>query len=116
MTRRITCGCLMMCAVRALAQDQSFRVETRVVQVPVTVTDTRGRNVEGLTARDFKVLDDNLPRDITLDTFGAGVAPISLTIAVQSSGISAAALAKIRRIGGLIQPLVIGRRGEAAII
>jgi VWFA-related protein len=127
MTRRVTRGCLtLLCAACALAQvalaqgaiehDQAFRVETRVVQVPVSVTDAKGRNVEGLTARDFTVLDDSLPREVVLDTFGAGVAPISLTIAVQSSGISAAALAKIRRIGGLIQPLVIGRRGEAAVV
>jgi VWFA-related protein len=103
-------------AACAFSQDQAFRVETLVVQVPVTVTDARGRNVEGLTARDFTVLDDSLPREITLDTFGAGAAPISLTIVVQSSGISAAALAKIHRIGGMIQPLVIGRRGEAAVV
>ncbi len=116
MTRRITCGCLTLCAAGVLAQDRAFRVETRVVQVPVTVTDAKGRNVEGLTARDFTVLDDSLPREIALDTFGAGVAPISLAIAIQSSGISAAALARTRRIGGMIQPLVIGRRGEAAVV
>jgi VWFA-related protein len=110
---RLSILCL---AVSALAQDQSFRVESRVVQVPVTVTDAKGRDVEGLTARDFTVLDDNQPRQITLDTFSTGAAPISLVIAVQNSAISAAALAKIRRIGGMIQPLVIGRRGEAAVL
>ncbi|MGD1069366.1 MAG: VWA domain-containing protein [Bryobacteraceae bacterium] len=108
--------CLILCTACALAQDQSFRVETRVVQVPVTVTDAKGRNVEGLTARDFTVLDDNRPRQIAIDTFGTGAAPISLVVAVQNSAISAAALAKIRRVGGMIQPLVIGRRGEAAVL
>jgi VWFA-related protein len=119
--RFAACALCAACAfaqseARNRPQEQSFRVETRVVQVPVTVTDARGRNVEGLTARDFTVLDDRLPREVALDIFGAGVAPISLAIAVQSSAISAAALAKIRRIGGMIQPLVIGRRGEAAIV
>jgi VWFA-related protein len=62
------------------------------------------------------VLDDGMKREITLDTFGSGAAPISLVIAIQSSGISSAALARIRRIGSLIQPLVIGHRGEAAVV
>ena len=93
-----------------------FRSETRVVQVPVTVTSSDGKNVDGLLPRDFLVLDDGTPRKISLDTFGSGFAPISLILAVQTSGLSTPALAKIRRIGSLIQPLVIGARGEAAIV
>jgi VWFA-related protein len=98
------------------AQDRTFRVETNVVQVPVSVTDKNGRDVENLAARDFAVLDDGAPQAITLDKFGTGVAAISLAIAIQSSGVSTPALVKIRRIGGMIQPLVIGKRGEAAIV
>jgi VWFA-related protein len=94
----------------------AFRAETNVVQVPVTVTDKKGRRVEGLSIRDFKLLDDGSPRRITLDTFDTGVAPISLVVAIQSTGISTPALTKIRRIGGMIQPLVIGSQGEAAVV
>jgi len=39
-----------------------------------------------------------------------------LVIAIQTTGISTSALRKIRRIGGMIQPLVIGLRGEAAVL
>jgi VWFA-related protein len=106
---------LLLCAFCAFAQDR-FRTETRVVQVPVTVTDQTGRNVDGLKAVDFSVLDDGSPQTIELDTFGTGMAPISLVIAIQSSGISTPAVVKIRRIGGMIQPLVIGHRGEAALL
>ncbi len=103
--------------VSLAAQGQApFRSETRVVQVPASVTSLNGKNVDGLLARDFLVLDDGSPRKITLDTFGNGFAPISLILAIQTSGLSAPALAKIRRIGSLIQPLVIGARGEAAIV
>jgi len=107
---------LLACAICVFAQDRPFRTEIRVVQVPVTVADRKGANVDGLKARDFSVLDDGVEQSISLDTFGTGVAPISLAIAIQTTGISKPALAKIRRIGGLIQPLVTGRRGEAAVL
>jgi VWFA-related protein len=106
-----------LAAVTLLAQQPPLiRTEIRVVQVPVTVTDAKGANVDGLKARDFRVEDDGARREINLDTFGVGAAPISLVIAIQTAGISKPALAKVRRIGGMIQPLVIGRRGEAAVV
>jgi len=108
---------LLLCGALTLAAQQPpFRTEIRVVQVPVTVSDAKTANVEGLKARDFQVLDDGMRRDITLDTFGVGAAPISLVIAVQTAAISRPALAKVRRIGSMIQPLIIGRRGEAAVV
>ena len=104
------------CAACLLAQDRTFRTEIHVVQVPVTVTNQAGANIDGLKAGDFHVLDNGDERQFTLDTFGSGVAPISLAIAIQTSGISKPAIAKIRRIGGMIQPLVTGRRGEVAVL
>lgn len=98
------------------AQDGPFRVQTKVVQVPVSVTEKNGRNVEGLAARNFRVLDNGVPQEVTLDDFSSDSAPISLAIVIQTSGISKPALAKVRRIGGMIQPLVIGLRGAAAIV
>jgi VWFA-related protein len=108
--------CLLCLVTGSSAQDRTFRAETNVVQVPVSVKDTSGRDVENLLARHFTVLDNGVPQQTSLDKFGTGVAPISLAIAIQSSGIAAPALVKIRRIGGMIQPLVIGDRGEAAIV
>lgn len=93
-----------------------FRVESGIVQVPVSVTGKRGTQVADLQADDFDVLVDGVHRQITLDRFDTGVAPISLVVAIQAAGISAPAIAKIRRIGGMIQPLVIGSRGEAAVL
>jgi VWFA-related protein len=100
----------------AFPQGPAFRADTNVVQVPVGVISRNGRDVEGLQARDFTVRDNGVAREITLDVFGAGAAPISLAIAVQSAGISTPALRKIQRIGGMLQPLVIGTRGEAAVV
>jgi len=100
----------------AAAQTEPFRVETNVVQVPVVVTGKKGRSVESLTARDFRVMDDGVRQKITVDDFSTGLAPISLVIAIQTAGISSPALVRIRRIGGMIEPLVIGARGEAAVV
>ena len=62
------------------------------------------------------MFDDGVRQEVTVDDFGTGLAPISLVIAIQTSGISAPALTGIRHIGGMIQPLVTGLRGEAAVV
>jgi VWFA-related protein len=107
---------LTFCLGQTGAQNSAFRSETKVVQVPVSVTGRNGRDVEGLAPRDFKLLDNGVPQDVVVDVFDTGVAPISLAIAIQSAGISTPALKKIRRIGGMIQPLVTGTRGETAVL
>ncbi len=98
------------------AQVRRFTARARLVQIPVTVTDAKKRPIEDLTASDFLVLDDGLPQQFSLDTPYTETAPIAIVIAVQSSGISEAALAKIRRIGSMIQPLITGTRGSAAVV
>jgi VWFA-related protein len=98
------------------AQQPQFDVRSRLVLVPVTVSDLKGRTVHGLEPSDFRVLDNGLPQKITVDTIDTGVAPISLVMAVQSSGISAAVLEKTRKIGAMIHPMVSGERGCAALL
>ena len=98
------------------AQDSRFDVRSRLVLVPVTVTDAKGRSVDGLEAADFLLLDNQHERKVTVDTIATGVAPIALVIAVQSSGISTPVLEKVRKIGSMIQPLVTGERGCAAVV
>jgi VWFA-related protein len=106
----------LICGLGGLAaQEGPFRVQTKVVQVPVTVTDKKGINVDGLAAEDFRLLDNGVRQEVSVDDFVSGGAPISLVIAVQTSGISTPALATIRRIGGLIQPLLSGAQGEVAV-
>jgi VWFA-related protein len=109
-----------LCAIGLLAsmtaQNRPFRVQTKVVLVPVSVTDKNGRYVDGLTARDFNVRDDGALQEIAVDDFSTGLAPISLVIAIQTSGISMPALAKVRKIGGMIEPLVTAPRGDVAVV
>ncbi|HUA61068.1 MAG TPA: VWA domain-containing protein [Verrucomicrobiae bacterium] len=108
--------CVLVLQAWLTGQQPSFRVQAKVVQVPVTVTERHGRSVSGLKADDFKVLDDGQEQPITVDDLGTGLPRISLAILVQTSGISMPALKKIRRIGSMVVPLVIGSHGEAAVV
>src|ERR1700683_4334389 len=83
------------------AQNESFPVQTKVVQVPVSVIGKNGQNVDGLAAHDFRVLDDGVQQEVTVDDFSTGLPRISLAVAIQTSGISTPALTDIRRIGGM---------------
>lgn len=73
-------------ALSVCAQQPRFDVESRLVLVPVTVTDPKGRSVDDLDASEFVVLDNGLPVKAAVDTFTTGVAPIALMVVVQSSG------------------------------
>ena len=110
------CAVILASALSLAAQDSRFDVRSRLVLVPVTVTDAKGRLVDGLEASDFRVLDNGRAQKTVVDTISTGVAPIALVIAVQSSGISVAVLEKVRKIGVMIQPLITGERGCAALV
>jgi VWFA-related protein len=103
-------------ALSLTAQESRFEVRSRMVMLPATVTDAQSHVVDGLEASDFIVLDNGRAQKVTVDTIGTGVAPVALVIAVQSSGISAAVLQKVQKIGGMIQPLITGERGCAALV
>jgi VWFA-related protein len=95
------------------AQGPELRTTVRLVIAPTTVTDRKGSYVDGLSEQDFRLTDNGVPRDVRVDFASV---PISLVIAVQASEFSAAALNKLHRIGGMIEPLVTGERGEVAVV
>lgn len=108
-------GFLLLLASAALAwpQQPDLRATVHLVIAPTTVTDRDGRYVDGLGEKDFVLYDNGVRRDLRVDVT---YFPISLVIAVQTSSFSAAALNKIRGTGSLIEPLVTGERGEAAVL
>ncbi len=110
------CAVLLAFVVSLGAQESRFDVRSRLVLVPVNVTDPKGHSIDGLEAADFQVFDNGRPQKTTVDTIDTGVAPIALIVAVQSSGISTAVLEKVRRIGTMIQPLITGERGCAGLV
>ncbi|HEY1756086.1 MAG TPA: VWA domain-containing protein [Bryobacteraceae bacterium] len=62
----------------------NFRTGTRMVLVPVTVTDHYGKTITGLQAKDFKLFDDQAPQQIV--SFGTQDAPCSAGLVLDISG------------------------------
>ncbi len=107
---------LALIPILLVAQEAGFVVQTRLVFVPTIVQNEQGRPVDGLTEANFRILDNGIQQPFSLDTFGTGVARVALIVAVQTSGISASALVKVRQIGAMIQPVITGERGCAGLI
>ena len=66
-----------------VALQQVIRVDVALVTVGVRVTDSRGRDVSGLKAKDFTVFEDGALRDIAF--FSSESQPITLGILVDRS-------------------------------
>jgi VWFA-related protein len=110
------CALIILLAFSLAAQEPRFGAQSRLVLMPISVKDRFGEPVDGLEASDFVILDEGRPQKVLLDTFGTGVAPIALVIAVQSSDISSIVLEDIWKLGPMIQPLITGEFGAAAIV
>jgi Ca-activated chloride channel homolog len=62
----------------------TFRSNTRMVLVPVTVTDHYGKTIMGLQAKDFNIFDDQAPQQIA--SFATEDAPCSAGLVLDTSG------------------------------
>jgi VWFA-related protein len=114
----VTCALTVALFAQGLSsqETQPIRTNVHLVLVPTTVMDKRGTLIDGLSVDDFVVTDDAVRQKVHMDTSDTVLAPVSLVMLVQSSGISTPALARIRLVGAMIKPLVIGDRGQAAVI
>lgn len=66
-------------------EDQVVKVESRLVIVPVSVTDSNGEAVKGLTTNDFRVAEENRPQ--TIDSVGnAENVPLEIALLIDVSG------------------------------
>jgi len=93
--------------------DRPIVTTVNVVMAPVTVLDRRGDYVSGLEPANFRLFDNTKEQNIQVDV---AFQPISVVIAIQANDHVEGILPKINKIGSLIEPLVIGDQGEAAVM
>lgn len=93
------------------AQETILRVPVRLVVAPTSVTDHSGKFINGLSASDFQLFDNDVPQQIHED---GDFLPISLAVAIQTN-LKKQAVERIRELGPLLGALVVGVGGEAAI-
>jgi VWFA-related protein len=91
-----------------------IEVRSVLVNMPVTVRDTKGEMVNTLEKSDFHVTDNGVPQTITHFTLGGD--PISLVVVVETSWRVGPILPQIRKTGILISQTIVGPTGEAAVI
>ena len=90
-----------------------FKSTAPLVVAPTTVTDSKGRFVDGLTPEDLVLYDNNVPQAIQMDWI---TYPIDLVVAVQTSANSGAVIDKLGGSGILFTQLLAADAGETAVI
>jgi VWFA-related protein len=102
-------------ALLAQEQQPDLTIRTRVTEVivPVTVLDRDDQYVNGLEAKDFRLFDNKREQNFKLDV---SYVPISMVVAVQANSDVEIVLPQIKKIGPLLEALVLGPQGEAAIL
>ena len=83
------------------------------IVAPVLVFAPDGSIMNNLQPSQFHLYDNGREQDIHVDT---EFQPISLVVAIEASRRDDAILKQIHKIGSMIEPLVIGDAGEAAVI
>ncbi|HYP08554.1 MAG TPA: VWA domain-containing protein [Bryobacteraceae bacterium] len=96
-----------------IAQEKPLRTTTRLVVAPVSVTDRQGRPIESLNASDLVVYDNDVAVPAQVEDV---LQPLSLAVVIQATGSAQSSLDKLRKETSLLGPLLIGDRGEAAVI
>jgi VWFA-related protein len=90
-----------------------FSTTVQLVVAPTTITDSKGRYVDGLTPDDLILYDNNVPQKIRMDWM---TYPISLVVAVQTSANSGAVIDKLGGSGILFTQLLAADAGETAVL
>src|SRR5512144_159421 len=97
---RAAAAALLACAALCWAQ---FKSTVPLVVAPTTVTDSKGRYVDGLQPEDLILYDNGVPQKIRMDWM---TYPIDLVVAVQTSANSGAVLDKLGGSGILFTELL----------
>ena len=76
---------LALAPTALFAQETTFHVDVKLVNIFVNVTDKNGAIVGGLTKEDFAVFEDNRPQQIAVFERKSDV-PLNLTLAIDTVG------------------------------
>jgi VWFA-related protein len=91
-----------------------IRTGVENVLVPTTVLDPDGHGyVNGLSARDFEILDNGKPQKVVADFVQQ---PLSVVLAIQANSDVEPLLPVIKKSGILLHGLVTGENGDVAIL
>lgn len=101
-------------AIQKGPDPSTIKVQSVLVNTPVTVRDARGEMVHNLEVKDFHITDNGVEQKIT--HFDLGSEPLSIVVVVETSSRVSAILPAIRRTGTLLTQTVMGPSGEAAIV
>jgi len=111
--KRISMRVAATLVVLACAGWAQFKSTVPLVVAPTTVTDSRGRYVDGLAPEDLTLYDNSVPQAIQMDWM---TYPISLVVAVQTSSNSGAVIDKLGGSGILFTQLLAADAVETAVI
>ncbi|MGA3239772.1 MAG: VWA domain-containing protein [Bryobacteraceae bacterium] len=90
-----------------------FKSTVPLVVAPTTITDSKGRYVDGLTPETLTLYDNNVPQAARMDWMSY---PIDLVVAVQTSSNSGAVIDKLGGSGILFTELLAADAGATAVI
>lgn len=92
--------CLLLClsstAVRGQGEqsDDTIRIDTNLISVPVIVSDRSGHYIPGLGVHNFRLYDDNLEQKIAF--FDAAEEPLNVVLLLDTSRSTAGVLGEIK--------------------
>jgi VWFA-related protein len=116
MKKLVVLASLAMFAQQPSSTDQSdlvIRERVNIVIAPTTVLDKNNNYVNGLEPRDFRLYDNGKLQTIQQDI---AFIPLSVVVAIQRSASTEEVLPALKRIGTMLETLVLGETGEAAIL
>ncbi len=94
-------------------QMPTIRVPVRLVTLPTLVFSKDGRLITGLQSGDFQVLDNGRPQLVAADSNSA---PVSVVLVIQANRDVRTYVPFIAKAGSVVDTLLTGESGEAAVI
>ena len=91
-----------------------IRVQSPLVSTPVTALEGSGEFVYDLDQNEFQIFDNGLPQKI--ERFEVSSDPIAAVIVIQTNDAVSPLLDHVRPLGSVFSTLLLGERGQAAVI